>query len=221
MANPWVWESVTDWQKRTAAYDEKQKAFYDTMVPLFDQLRALQRDSGWSVIEEKDGVVVEFKKSERGILMMRANATLDYPPKDVFRFMQNIDYKYKWDINVDKVAHVKKVGVNGMVSQLKTKKVLIVSSRDFVVNYLCNWEEDGTIIDVQTSNSLYVDVPEQPNAVRCFVYINGVILKPKGTNQCEYFVVSETDIKGIPDWVIKQAFKDQVVAVNGIRKYLP
>lgn len=119
------------------------------MVPLFDQMRALQRDStGWSVIEEKDGVLVEIKKSERGILMMRANATLNFPAKDVFRFMQNIDYKYKWDINVDNVTHIKKVGVNGMVSQLKTKKVLIVSSRDFVVNYLCNWEEDGTLIDV-------------------------------------------------------------------------
>lgn len=68
---------------------------------------------------------------------------------------------------------------------------------------------------------MFTEVPEQPNAVRCFVHINGLILKPKGPNQCEYFVVSEVEIKGIPDWVIKQALKDQVVAVNGIRKYLP
>lgn len=127
------------------------------MVPLFDKFRALKTSSGWNVIEEKDGVTVETKKSDKGVLMMRSNATINHPPKDVFRFMQNLDWKTKWDVNVEKVEHLKKVGVNANVTYMKTKKVLIVSSRDFVVNYLCNWEEDGTIVDCATSDDLYIE----------------------------------------------------------------
>lgn len=108
-----------------------------------------------------------------------------------------------------------------MVSHLKTKKVLIVSSRDFVINMLCNMEEDGTIIDIQTSENLYHEYPEQPSTVRCHDYLNGFQLKPIGTTKTEFFLASETDIKGIPDWVIKQALKDQVTVINLISKYLP
>lgn len=218
---PWNWETIKDWSRRTAAYDDRQKAYYDRMVPLFDQFRALRTSPGWNVIEEKDGITVETKKSDKGFLMMRCNATLNYPPKDVFRFMININWKTKWDTNIEKVVHLKKVGVNAQVTHLKTKKVFVVSSRDFIVNYLCNEEEDGTITDVQTSNDLFHEHPEQPNTVRCHVYINGLELKPIGDNNTSLFIATESDIKGIPDWVLKQALKDQVTAINNIRKLLP
>lgn len=51
------------------------------------------------------------------------------------------------------------MGVNAYVVYMKTKKVMMVSSRDFCVNYINNIEADGTIIDCQTSNKCFINYP--------------------------------------------------------------
>ena len=118
---------------------------------------------------------------------------------------------------------MKKVGVNAFISYLKTKKVLIVSSRDFLVNYLCNTEEDGTIIDVVSSDEVDFDFPEVANTIRGATPINGILIKPdpSDSNKCTLYQCSEIDLKGIPDWALKQAFTDQAKAIALIRKQFP
>jgi len=95
--------------------------------------------------------------------------------------------------------------VNAYISYLKTKKVLIVSSRDFLVNYLCNTEEDGTIMDVVSSENVDYNFPEVSSTVRALTPINGMMLKPdpNDSNRCTLYQCSEVDLKGIPDWALK------------------
>lgn len=41
------------------------------MVPMFDKVKNLAKSDGWLFIENKDGVIVEYKKSERDITIAR------------------------------------------------------------------------------------------------------------------------------------------------------
>lgn len=101
------------------------------------------------------------------------------------------------------------MGVNAYVVYMKTKKVMMVSSRDFVCNYINNVEPDGTIIDCQTSNRCFINYPSQLNTVRADVFINGTIVTPtNGGKHTKLVCLSEVDLKGIPDWILRTALKD-------------
>ena len=85
-----------------------------------------------------------------------------------------------------------------------------MSPRDFVVNYLCNEEEDGTIIYVATSLNCQYKIPEKPNVVRADSILVGLILKPNPTdpNKTIFMKSAELDLKGIPEWVLKGPMRD-------------
>jgi hypothetical protein len=74
--NPlWDMETVTDWGVRIAGYDEKQKEFYNNMVPKLNELKGIAKsEQGWDLIVDakNDRIKIECKRSIRGILMMRA-----------------------------------------------------------------------------------------------------------------------------------------------------
>lgn len=41
------------------------------MVPMFEQIKKLANSDGWIFIEDKDGVAVDYKKSDRDITIAR------------------------------------------------------------------------------------------------------------------------------------------------------
>jgi len=179
----WNWEIVKDWNDRIKDYSEEQKKFYAQMIPLFADVDQIEDDKGddWSSENSKD-VRIEIKKSQRGMMMYRAWGTINWPVLDVYRCMSYFPLRSEWDTNTDYAEHLKKVGVNAFISYSKSKKQYVVSSRDFVVNYLCNREEDGTIRDVVTSENVQMNVPEKPSTVRAFSKIVGVTLRPDPVN---------------------------------------
>ena len=95
--------------------------------------------------------------------------------------------------------------MNGFISYLKTKRVFVVSSRDFVANYLFNELEDGTIIEVASTQNVDIDFPEVASTVRAATPLNGniIIPDPLDPNKCTLKICSEVDLKGIPDWALK------------------
>lgn len=145
-------------------------------------------------------------------MLMRANGPIDWPAKDVYRCMCYQPFRKDWDVNNEIFEHKKKVGVNAYVSYVKTIKKFVISSRDFVINYLMNEEEDGTLYFVTSSDNVDYDLPEQSGIVRAYTAISGVLLKPdpSNPNRCMMYTCVEIDLKGgIPEFAMRQVLKDQ------------
>ena len=118
----------------------------------------------------------------------------------------------EWDLNCETAKHLQKVGVNGFISYTKTKKLLLVASRDFLVNYLINQEEDGSIICVTSTENCESDHPEIPGVVRAGSPMSGFILKVNPIDPTKTIMqkMTEFDPKGgIPDFAIQTVMKNQ------------
>lgn len=165
----WTWEAINDWQKRIKGYTDEQKKFYNDMVPKIGELKNLiASDQGWEVLAEskKDDVIVETKRSIRGFYIMRANGMIDYPAKDIFRFICYTPMKPQWDLNNDQTVYKKKVGVNAYIVYSRTVKKFVISPRDFVVNLIQNTEADGTTYYCASSTDCEFEIPEVNNVIR-------------------------------------------------------
>ena len=69
-------------------------------------------------------------------------------------------FKPDWDINNDRVKFCKKVGVNAFIYYSKTKSKTGFSSRDFIMNYICNMEADGSLVVACSSYNCNFDMKE-------------------------------------------------------------
>lgn len=137
----WDVEIVTNWDQRTKHYkDDRQKRFYQFMVPKFQEMKEVfMSNDGWSPVQVavKD-LSIEIKKSARGLNVCRSSGTIEWPAIDIFRAMNYFPLRNEWDLNCEIANHLQKVGVNAFISYTKTKKLFLVASRDLVVNYLIN-----------------------------------------------------------------------------------
>jgi hypothetical protein len=195
------------------------------MVPLFEEVKRIQASSSdeWKSIDKSNNVQIEVKKSQRGMDMFRAWGTVDWPVIDVYRCMSYFPTRSEWEPNTEFAEHLKKVGPNAFISYSKSKKHFMIYSRDFLVNYLCNREEDGTIRDVVTSENVEYDLPEKEETVRAWSQLAGTILTPdpQDLNKTVVFMCAEVDLKGLPSAISKIALKDNGQRINNLRKLLP
>jgi hypothetical protein len=88
------------------------------------------------------------------------------------------DFIKMWAINNDQTKFVKKVGVNGYIHYNKTRKLMVVQSRDFVTNMIQNTEPDGSVIYCCSSIGCDYDFPTVKDTVRGTTPISGVIITP-------------------------------------------
>ena len=103
---------------------------------MIDQLQALKVETaGWNVLvkDKKKNILIESKKSERGLHVMRASGPIDHPPIWVWRAEKNGADRGLWDHTCDASFYIQKEGVNGYVAYNRSKRVMIVEGRDFVV----------------------------------------------------------------------------------------
>ena len=118
-----------------------------------------------------------------------------------------------WDNNVEDMHFIEKVGVGAYHVYNKVKKVLIVESRDFVMDFFTNWEANGSIYIIISSNpDLYEAYPKKKGVTRAESPVGGWIITPDASdpNKCWVKLIVELDFKGpMPDIAIKTAFKDQ------------
>lgn len=111
-----------------------------------------------------------------------------------------------WAINNETSKFVKKIGVNGYIHYNKTRKLMVVKSRDFVTNMIQNTEKDGSIIYCCSSIGCEYDYPQENDTIRGTTPISGVIItpNPKDKNKSDMTIINEADLKtGIPDFIIR------------------
>jgi len=133
------------------------------MVPKFAELKNILKSSGdWTLLVDKkeEKLLIETKKSVRGLTMCRGQGPIDHCPIDVFRCMGYKKMKNDWDLNNDASKYFKKVGANAYIYYSKSKPKMGISPRDFLNNYLVNIEKDGTIIILVSSTNVDYDYPE-------------------------------------------------------------
>jgi len=186
------------------------------MVPKVQEMKGIiaSDSSNWTLLVESksDGVKIETKKSIRQLTLMRASGTIDWPAKDIYRCLSYQPMRKEWDINNDVFEHKKKIGVNAFVSYVKTVKKFVISSRDFVINYLLNEESDGTVIFCTSSDNCVSDIGPVQGIVRAHNVMTGFVLTPVAGDKSKttMSMVAEVDLKGaIPEFAMRQVMKDQ------------
>ena len=94
----WDIETVPDWSKRIAHYTDEQRKFYTEMVPKINELKNIMKSTtDWSVILEKkdkgEELLVQTKKSVRGLTICRGQGPVDWSPVEIWRCMSCAAYK--------------------------------------------------------------------------------------------------------------------------------
>ena len=112
----------------------------------------------------------------------------------------------------EKTCFIEKVGVNGYHLYSRSKKVMMVAGRDFVLDYIVNQESDGTVIIVQSSNPDLDHLVDPPKGtVRGISPLGGYIITPNPEDKSKSYVklLVELNFGGnIPEFAIKTAFRD-------------
>jgi hypothetical protein len=135
----WEWEAVTDWQERIQDYTDQQKTFYNDMVPKIEEFKGvIASKQGWEVLndDKKAGVLIDIKKSVRGLYILRSTGVVQCSPTELYRLLCYTPMKPKWDLKNEYTHYLKKIGVNAYVIHSKTKGSFVLSSRDFVANMI-------------------------------------------------------------------------------------
>jgi hypothetical protein len=117
-----------------------------------------------------------------------------------------------------------KIGVNGYQAYKKTKKKAVVSARDFVVDTIQNYEQDGTLIICGSSTNCKADFPPVSGVVRGETPISGHLMQPINGDRSKTWVtiINEVDQKGhIPEWAMRTVMKDQGYQIDKLRKVVP
>lgn len=109
--------------------------------------------------------------------MMRAYGKIDWPAIDVWRCMNNGEFRTQWDITSDQTKYLKKVGANALYYYKKTVKKFVVAPRDFVCDFLMNQEADGSIATIASSDKCQCNYPTQSGIVRGESPISGTFVK--------------------------------------------
>lgn len=196
------------------------------MVPKIQEMKGVAvSKQGWDLVvdSKKDRLLIELKKSVRGLIMVRATGPIDWPAKDILRCYSYGPLKKEWDINNDQTIYKKKVGVNGYVLYSKTVKRFMIAARDFASNYIQNTESDGTVFCCVSSTNCVMNIPEEKSVVRGETPLSGFIIKPDPEDQNKSIctLINEVDLKGIPEFALRQAMKDQGYQIDKLRKVLP
>ena len=74
----------------------------------------------------------------RGFCMMRASGPIDYAPIDCFRIIEAGGVAAGWDETAAEAFLCSKQGVNAYELYNRSKRVMIVEGRDFVMDCLFN-----------------------------------------------------------------------------------
>ena len=223
----WDIEHVPDYEKRMESYSEEKKKFFRDIFPKVDLLKRLMAENeGWEVLvdDQEAQIKIETKTSERGNVMMRAQGPIDYPPMDVARLYNYGPLQREFDLNEDWTKILEKVGPNMYVMHKKTVKKLVVSARDFIVHALYYKEADGTMYITSSSDNVTTQVEHIDGAVRGEQPLGGFHLKvyPDDPNKTYCVIIKEVNLNGyVPNWVLKQAFKDQGYIIDRLRKTMP
>lgn len=118
-----------------------------------------------------------------------------------------------------------KVGVGAYQCFWKSKKIMVVDSREFLMDCMVFEQPDGTCIHLTSSNKdLYSKRPLSKNSVRAETPISGWILTPdkRNPNKTWATLIMELNFGGyIPDFAVRGVFKECGYTIANLRKAMP
>ena len=222
-------DTVDDWDKRIEDYPEDVKQFYKKMVPKIAELKGMNStdNQGWSTLvnDKKLDVHIFSKKSEAGFMTMKAYGHINHNVLDIWRCIQYNPWRPEWDANCAEIFWIEKMGVAAYTMYNRSKKVMVVSGRDFIMDVLTFQEPDGTILLIISSNEEQtLSYPQKKGVVRANAPIGGWVLIPDkdDPNKTHCSLSVEIDMVGyFPDIAINTAFRQQGYQINELRKTIP
>ena len=197
------------------------------MVPKIQEIKSIAfSKDGWDLLldNKESATKVETKKSVRGFQIVRGQGAIDFPPIEVFRCMACKQYLNEYALNTDHTAFRKKIGANAYIYYNRTKPKIGFQARDFICNYLINIEQDGTLVIVSTSYGVDYDEPKHSGITRGDAPIRGWVIIPNQNDPSKSYcyIVNEVDLKTVvPNFILRQAQKDQGLQVERLRGCLP
>ncbi len=125
---------IENWPKRfqQASYTQEQQRVITLALSKRDEWLAINKMSDWTN-QESSEITVDYRISERGTNTMRASRVLPYKVIDVFRTLNAGYLRQLFDVNISKTQTLQRICLNCTVIYQASKKILIVSPRDFVL----------------------------------------------------------------------------------------
>lgn len=184
------------------------------------ELKGLQ---DWTNQANTDGVKIDYRSSTRGFNTLRASAVLPFNIMDIFVTLMDAKSRPLYDVNIDDTSHtISRIAANTTAIYQKSKKIFVVSSRDFVLVSHLHRHANGDISIIAFSDeSIQHLVPENKNAVRGCVHLAGWHLEilSKASTRCTLII--ELDLKGnLPQFAIKGANVEQGSQLKKIPKII-
>lgn len=130
---------IEDWEKRfrLANYTQEQRRFVRLSQDKLQEWMDLFRRTDWISQENADGLTVDYRVSDRKFNTMKASKVLPYKNTDVFKLLCANPYRQSYDVNIAKNESIKRICANVTAIYQASKKILVVSPRDFVlVNFM-------------------------------------------------------------------------------------
>ena len=91
---------------------------------------------GWNLVvdDKKDNVIIHQKTGSTGLTCIKAEGTLEYDLETIFKVIGNDAYRYIYDATMEQSVILEKFGAQSYFAYQKTRKIAIVSSRDFIIS---------------------------------------------------------------------------------------
>lgn len=129
---------IDDWEKRfrLANYTSDQKRIVNLAQDKMAEWLDTFRKTDWTTQQDKDGLLVEYRNSHRGFNTFKASSVLPFKNIHVFRTLNASYLRQSYDVNINKTETVNRICANVTTIYQLSKKVMVVSPRDFVlINY--------------------------------------------------------------------------------------
>ncbi|CDW89743.1 start domain containing protein [Stylonychia lemnae] len=222
-------KSIMDWDSRLHLYKPENIKYLRMAQAKFKEYEDQIPSAEWKILTEdkKEGLKIWQRTSESGLKCMKAQAIIERKASDIIKVIGDTKYRNDYDPVYDHSNFLEKVAHQTFIVYQKTKKVAVVSSRDFIFVLHLNKMPDGTIYALVFSIDRDDLHPPEKNSVRGWLQLGGWKLQPMAEDPsktlCTY--QTEIDMKGsIPGFVMTQANKDigyQIVKLRKtVEKYL-
>lgn len=129
---------VDNWPKRfqQANYTQEQQRVITLALSKRDEWLEINKMTDWTN-QETSEITVDYRISERGHNTMRASRVLPYKVMDVFKTLNAGYLRQSFDVNISKTQTLQRICCNCTLIYQASKKIMIVSPRDFVlVNFV-------------------------------------------------------------------------------------
>ena len=95
--------------------------------------------------DKKQGVLISTREGPSKCNSVKATGVLNYTPIEIFRTLTDSKYRSLYDSNYDTSSYLKKIANQAYIVYQRTKKISIVSPREFIYIMVYNKYPDGSI----------------------------------------------------------------------------